>query len=104
MLRNVNASRHPHFTFRLGRHILHEPLQRLEAAGLTDDAAVESNGHHLRLTGLTFVVQCVEGGLEVLIEGVGGEDAGRAVELEIVVVVAGACQWTSCGGGLVLGD
>ena len=71
MCRDINAPRHPHFTFWHGRDVLDELLQRLKTTGLTDDAAVQADGHHFRLAGLTFVVQCVEGGLKVLVEGVG---------------------------------
>jgi hypothetical protein len=72
----------------LGRNILDKVLQRLEATRTTDDAAVQTDRHHLRRTCLTLLIQNIESVLDVIVESAGvAETRSRGEEFEIIAVI-----------------
>src|SRR5688500_13076139 len=75
--RDVDASRDPHL---LVLHVLDEALERRQAAGPADQAAVQADRHHAML----LRVQHVEGVLQVIEEIIARVEALRRGEAHVV--------------------
>ena len=75
------ARREPDAFVRL--RVLDEAGEAGDAAGAADHAGVQADRHHLR-AGRGFCVERVEAVPQVLVEVLGGDEAGRGPEAEVV--------------------
>ncbi len=80
MARNRRTGGHPRVV--VGAHVLEKAFERARTSRPADDAAVEPDGHHAP----AFCTQLVERVDEIGEEVVGGDEAVRQQELEIVRV------------------
>lgn len=83
---NLGPGRNP-YTFFLA-NVVNEVSECLEPTRSPDNAAVQSNGHHLRLSILTLLVKRIECILEMGVKAIWVAEArSRSVEFEIVAIV-----------------
>lgn len=60
MFRNIFSPGHPNFTLQPGGQALYKPLQRHESTRFANDAAMQTDSHHLRLASVSFREQDIE--------------------------------------------
>ena len=79
---DVDAARRPNAVE--AADIVDEALQPGHLAGATDQAAMQADAHHLRLPRLPFGIKHIEGVLQILIELLAGDVAGRGGEAHVI--------------------
>ena len=84
MLCDLCARSHPNTFFRVD--VLNDLLQGSESAWPTDATAMESYSHHLGCSFTPFIVQNVEGSLDVVIKVGWRTETSRDVEFVVVTV------------------
>jgi hypothetical protein len=99
LFRNLTPRCHPH-TFLLA-YILGKLLQSCKSSWLSYNATMKTDGHHLSLSLLSFLVQYIECIFEVVEESLGVSKAVGTVKFEVIVVIGVGQEKDTLGVGQV---